>query len=158
MSCERIVETMRDLHGVTLSEGAVVQILERAGRKAEPVAEKIKQQVITGGVIKSDETSARVEGRNWRQWVFISEAGIYHTIVPTRSAAEIETVMGQLCVEAWVCDYFGAQLKALPESFNSAWRINCAICNGCSTLILKNSGRARCKSCFARPSICAIGL
>jgi transposase len=33
MSWERIVETMRDLHGVTLSEGAVVQILERAGER-----------------------------------------------------------------------------------------------------------------------------
>jgi transposase len=117
MSCERIVETMRDLHGVNLSEGAVVQILERAGRKAEPVAEKIKQQVISGRVIKSDETSARVEGRNWWQWVFISEAGVYHTIVPTRSAAEIATVMGQLCVEAWVCDCFGAQLKAPAKVF-----------------------------------------
>lgn len=112
LSYERIVETMRDLHGVTLSEGAVAQILERAGQKAEPVAETIKEQVITGKVIKSDETSARVEGRNWWQWVFISEAGVYHTIVPTRSAAQITTVMGEACVQAWVCDCYGAQLKA----------------------------------------------
>jgi transposase len=117
LSYKRIVETMRDLHGVTLSEGAVAQILERAGRKAEPVAEAIKQQVITGRVIKSDETSARVAGRNWWQWVFISDDGVYHTIVPTRSAAEITTVMGSLCVEAWVCDCFGAQLKAPAKVF-----------------------------------------
>ena len=64
LSYERILETMSDLHGATLSEGAVAQILERAGRKAEPAPEAIKQQVITGRVIKSDETSARVEGRN----------------------------------------------------------------------------------------------
>jgi transposase len=117
LSYERIVETMRDLHGVYLSEGAVAQILERAGQKAEPVAEKIKQQVITGQVIKSDETSARVEGRNWWQWVFISDAGVYHTIVPTRGASEIATVMGNLCVEAWVCDCFGSQLKAPAKVF-----------------------------------------
>jgi transposase len=117
LSYERIVETMRDLHGVNLSEGAVARILERAGQKAAPVAETIKEQIIKDQVIKSDETSARVEGRNWWQWVFIGDSGIYHTIVPTRSAAEIETVMGKLRVEAWVCDCYGAQLKAPAEIF-----------------------------------------
>jgi transposase len=117
LSTERLVETMRDLHGVELSEGAVVAILERAGEKAQPVAEKIKEQVITGKVVKSDETSARVKAKNWWQWVFISDAGVYHTIVPTRSAAEIETVMGSLCVEVWVCDCYGSQLKAPANVF-----------------------------------------
>jgi len=78
LSCERIVQTMRDLHGVTLSEGAVSSILKRAGRQAAPVAEAIKQQVITGRVTRSDETRARVEARNWWQWVFLSEHGVYH--------------------------------------------------------------------------------
>ena len=112
LSYERIVETMRDLQGVNLSEGAVARILERAGQNAAPAAETIKEQVIKDQVIKSDETSARVEGRNWWQWVFIGDSDVYHTIVPTRSASEIATVMGQLCVEAWVCDCYGAQLKA----------------------------------------------
>jgi transposase len=117
LSYERIVETMRDLHGVILSEGAVAQIIERAGQKAAPAAETIKEQIIKNQVIKSDETSARVEGRNWWQWVFIGDSGVYHTIVPTRSASEIATVMGQLCVEAWVCDCYGAQLKAPARVF-----------------------------------------
>jgi len=117
LSYERIVETMRDIHGVNLSEGAVAQILERAGQKAAPVAETIKEQIIKDQVIKSDETSARVEGRNWRQWVFIGDSGVYHTIVPTRSASEIATVMGRSRVEAWVCDCYGAQLKAPARIF-----------------------------------------
>jgi transposase len=117
LSYERIVETMRDLHGVMLSEGAVAQIIERAGQKAAPVAENVKEQIIKDQVIKSDETSARVEGGNWWHWVFIGDSGVYHTIVPTRSASEIETVMGQLCVEAWVCDCYGAQLKAPARVF-----------------------------------------
>jgi transposase len=117
LSCERIVETMRDLHGVELSEGAVVAILKRAGKKAPPVAKKIKEQVIAGKVVKSDETSARVKAKNWWHWVYISDAGIYHTIVPTRSAAEIDTVMGSLCVEVWVCDCYSSQLKAPAKVF-----------------------------------------
>lgn len=117
LSYERTVETMRDLHGVNLSEGAIASILERAGEKAQPVAEAIKEQVITGEVIRSDETSARVKAKNWWQWVFISEQGVYHTIVPTRSFAEIAEVMGQLAARAWVSDCYGAQLKAPAEVF-----------------------------------------
>lgn len=117
LSYERIVETMRDLHGVSLSEGAIAAILQRAGEKAQPVATVIKEQVITGQVIRSDETSARVKAKNWWQWVFISENGVYHTIAPTRSAAEIAEVMGQLAVKVWVCDCYGAQLKAPAEIF-----------------------------------------
>lgn len=117
LSYERIVATMRELHGVTLSEGAVAQILHRAGQNANLVAETIKQQVITDTVIKSDETSARVQGRTWWHWVFLSASGVYHTLVPSRSAQEIATVMGQQCVEAWVCDCFGAQLKAPAQVF-----------------------------------------
>jgi transposase len=117
LSYERIVETMRDLHGVNLSEGAIASILQRAGEKAQPVAEAIKEQVIRGQVIRSDETSARVKARNWWPWVFISEHGVYHTIVPTRSFAEISTVLGQLTVKAWVSDCFGAQLKTPAEVF-----------------------------------------
>src|SRR5262249_12298491 len=47
----------------------------------------------------------------------ISENGVYHTIVPTRSAAEITEVVGQLAVKAWVSDCFSAQLKAPAEVF-----------------------------------------
>lgn len=117
LSYERIVETMRALHGVSLSEGAIASILQRAGEKAQPVAEAIKEQVIAGEVLRSDETSARVKARNWWQWVFISEHGVYHTIVPTRSFAEIAEVMGELAVKAWVSDCYGAQLKAPAEVF-----------------------------------------
>ena len=117
LSYERTARTMRDLHGVNLSEGAIASILQRAGEKAQPVAQAIKEQVIQGEVIRSDETSARVKARNWWQWVFISERGVYHTIVPTRSAAEISEVMGQLAVKAWVSDCYAAQLKAPAEVF-----------------------------------------
>ena len=117
LSVGRIVETMRALHGLTIREGTVVAILRRAGETAAPIAKTIKEQVIAGEVIRSDETSARVKGRNWWQWVFLSEAGVYHTIAPTRSAAEITEVMGQLTAQAWVSDCFSAQLKAPAKVF-----------------------------------------
>ena len=117
LSYERIVGTLRDLYGVELSEGGIAAILRRAGEFAKPVAEQIKERVIADRVIKSDETSARVKGRNWWQWVFVGLSGIYHHIGPTRSAAEIQTVLGKRTVEKWVCDCFTAQLKAPAKEF-----------------------------------------
>jgi transposase len=118
LSYERIVATMRDLYGVELSEGGIAAILRRAGEYARPIAEQIKERVIADKVIKSDETSARVKGRNWWQWVFVGLSGVYHHIGPTRSAAEIEAVLGEdRTVETWVCDCFSAQLKAPAKEF-----------------------------------------
>lgn len=117
LSYERIVQTMRERYSVEISEGAIDSIIQRTYKKALPIAETIKERVIRGEVIRSDETSARVKARNWWQWVFISEHGVYHTIVKTRSFAEIETVLGQLAVKIWVSDCYGAQLKTPAEVF-----------------------------------------
>ncbi|HZF40600.1 MAG TPA: IS66 family transposase [Blastocatellia bacterium] len=117
LSYERIVATMRDLYGVDLSEGGIAAMLRRAGECAKPVAEQIKEQVSASRVIKSDETSARVKGRNWWQWVFVGLSRAYHHIGPTRSAAEIRAVLGDRRVEKWVSDCFTAQLKAPAKEF-----------------------------------------
>jgi transposase len=117
LSYARTVETLRDLCGLNLSEGGVGAILERAGQLAAPVAEQLKAQVITSPVIKSDETSARVAGRNHWQWVFIGTEAVYHYLAASRSAEVIHTVMGELEAEVWVCDCFSAQLKAPAKVF-----------------------------------------
>ena len=117
LSDERIVATMRQLYQVELSEGGIAAILRRAGEQAALEAEKIRRQVITDRVIKSDETSARVKARNWWQWVFIGSSGIYHHLAPTRSAAAIRAVFGEHSVEQWVSDCFTAQLKAPAQAF-----------------------------------------
>jgi transposase len=64
LSYERVTQVMDDLCGVELSEGGVACILERAGEAAQPPAAQIGQQVQQSEVIGSDETSARVQGRN----------------------------------------------------------------------------------------------
>ena len=63
-------------------------------------------------VIGSDETSARVAGRTWWQWVFRSVVGVYFLIRASRGAKVIEEVMGKQQAECWVSDCLSAQLKA----------------------------------------------
>ncbi len=117
LSYERIIQTLKELFGLDVSEGGVAAILARAGERAEVSATALRQQVIASPVIKSDETSARVEGRNFWHWVFIGASAVYHQIVPRRNAKVIEDLMGEAEANVWVCDCFSAQLKAPTRSF-----------------------------------------
>jgi transposase len=115
LSYERLTHLCRDLFGVEVSEGGAAAILRRAGAAAQPVAAAIGAQVSQSPVIGSDETSARVAGRNWWQWVFLSVVGVYYLIRPSRAAKVIAEVMGEQRAQCWVCDCFSAQLKAPAE-------------------------------------------
>jgi transposase len=117
LSYERIVQTLRELFGIELSEGGIAAIIARAGQRAAAAAAEIKEQVISSPVIKSDETSARVGGRNFWHWVFIGASAVYHQIVARRNAKVIEDLMEEARAEAWVCDCFGTQLKAPARVF-----------------------------------------
>jgi transposase len=112
LSYERVTQLCQDLFSVAISEGGASALLQRAGAAAQPVAKEIGTQVAQRAVIGSDETSARVAGRTWWQWVFRSAVGVYFLIRASRGAKVIEEVMGQQQAECWVSDCLSAQLKA----------------------------------------------
>jgi len=116
LSVERIVEVMRELHGVELSEGGVVAILRRGGGAAQPVAAEIAAEVAQSEVIGSDETSVRVKAWNYWHWVFRSVAGVAHIIDRSRGAEVVRKFMGAKRAECWVSDCLGAQLSAPAEN------------------------------------------
>jgi transposase len=112
MGFERLQTVLADVLGVNLSEGGAVAILERAGIAAQPEAEAIGDRVRQSPVIGSDETSARVNGRNQWEWVFLSAAGEYHVIQPSRGQAVIDEFMGDHRAEVWQSDCWKPQLNA----------------------------------------------
>jgi transposase len=109
---ERVRQVCEEIFGVTLSKGGAVSIVERAGKAAESKTEAIGEQVRQSKVIGSDETSARVHGRNWWEWVFVGANCEYHLIVPSRGQDVIEKFMRACRAEVWVCDCWKAQLNA----------------------------------------------
>lgn len=117
LSYKRTRHALHDLFGVTLSEGGEACILARAGHAAAPVAENLRQQVQTSPVIGSDETGARIDGRTWWEWVFVSPTVIYHTIQPKRNRAVIPQVMGTAQAHVWISDCWQPQLQAPREYF-----------------------------------------
>ena len=116
-SYERIVQALRELFGLEISEGGVATIIARAGKLAADCAAEIRQAVISSSIIQSDETSARVKGRNHWHWVFLSQSGAYHQIVPRRNAKVIRDLMGEAVTDVWVSDCFSAQMNAPAKNF-----------------------------------------
>lgn len=109
---ERLVQLCSEIFNLSLSEGGAVSIVQRAGKAAGVEAEALGEQVRQSKVIGSDETSARVHGRNWWQWVFIGGNTEYHLILPSRGYDVIQTFMRASKAEVWVSDCWKAQLNA----------------------------------------------
>jgi len=112
MGFERTQTVLQDVLDIPISEGGAVAIIERAGEAAQPEAEAIGEQVRQSQVIGSDETSARVNGRNWWEWVFQSPAGEYHLIVPSRGQTVIDAFMREARAQVWNSDCWKPQLNA----------------------------------------------
>jgi transposase len=112
MSYVRTQSAMRDLHGVEISEGGIDKIMQRTGVKAIEAVKPIEQAVRKSAVIHSDETSSRVDGNTFWQWVFGSASAVLHIIRFNRSFDVIQDLMREHQAEVWVCDCYGAQMKA----------------------------------------------
>ena len=79
---ERLATLMDELFGLSISEGAISNILARAREPLLVATAAIEKVVIASPVVCSDETSARVSGKNWWEWVFIGTLAVLHVIQP----------------------------------------------------------------------------
>lgn len=112
MSYKRTKIALHDLHGTEISQGGIDRIMQRVRIKANEAAKPIEKTVRESGVINSDETSSRVEGDNWWEWVFCTKTAILHVIRANRSSDVIKDVMGDNKADIWGSDCYSAQLQA----------------------------------------------
>jgi len=89
-----------------------VEAVGRLGQMLLPAAEAIAADVRTAPVIGSDETSARVDGVNWWEWVFQTPTATYHTIQRRRNTAVVLAFLNGVQPQAWVSDLWKPQLAA----------------------------------------------
>lgn len=106
---ERLAQLLDEVFGVTISEGAIANLLARAEAPLTVAATTIAQEVRNAKVVASDETSARVGGKTWWQWVLLSSTAVYHVIAAHRSAAVVSDFLGGAIPEVWVADRYAAQ-------------------------------------------------
>jgi transposase len=101
---ERLARLLAEGFGLTISEGAIANILARA--EAPLLAAAVRASAVVG----SDETSARVGGKTWWQWVLLSSTAICHVIADTRAASVVTAFMDGAQPQVWVADRYGGQL------------------------------------------------
>ncbi|MCA1696461.1 MAG: transposase, partial [Actinobacteria bacterium] len=125
---ERLARLLAEVFGLTLSavfrgakspEGAIANILARAEAPLLAATAPIAEAVRASPVVGCDETSARVAGQTWWQWVLLGSTAVYHLIADTRAAAVVTAFRAAAVVTAfldgarpqvWVADRYGGQL------------------------------------------------
>ncbi len=111
LSYVRTQAILRDLLGLDISLGALVNVVKRASGTFHDAAQAILTDIRARGVIGSDETGMRVDGQTAWVWTLQTPTSAYYTIEPTRGAVVLERLMGDTVPMVWVSDLAKAQLK-----------------------------------------------
>ena len=70
LSYGRIVLAMKNLYGISMSEGTVDTIIKRSSKYSQVELEKIKQQLTKSDIVGIDETGCKVNGQRYWHWAF----------------------------------------------------------------------------------------
>ena len=99
---------IRDLYGIELSEGSVVNVEERAANALDPVYERIHHFVVQKAIARyMDETSWRNSGKRRYVWLATSPLAAYYRIDPCRSQEAFFKVVGTHLSVPSVTDRYG---------------------------------------------------
>jgi transposase len=109
LSYERLRFTLRDLFGLSVSEGALMNMFNRAAPRFEIEAEKARAILRAARVVASDETGVRIEGTNAQHWVFHCRDAVVHEPDYSRAARVVTDMMGAHKPEVWISDRYSAQ-------------------------------------------------
>jgi transposase len=106
----RLSDVLKDLFGLDISEGALVNIL---GDSREPFAVQtslIKARLRAGTALASDETGLRVGKANWWLWVFHHGDSAIFVADAHRSKAVVEAFLGEWRPDCWISDRLASQM------------------------------------------------
>ena len=106
----RLVILLRDLFGLEISEGALVNILDDSRPAFSAQTSAIKARLLSGTALASDETGVRVGKANWWLWAFHHAEDAAFVIDPHRSKAVVKTFLGQWRPDFWLSDRLGSQM------------------------------------------------
>jgi transposase len=107
---ERLARLMSDLLGLEISEGALANMLEASGDAFARQRSLIRDRLLSGTILQSDETSARVGNKTWWTWVFHNGDSACFLIRPSRGKAVVGEFLGAVRPDFWVSDRLGAQM------------------------------------------------
>jgi len=102
LSYERLRGMFRDAFGLSVSEGALMNMFIRSHPRFEIEAEKAKAVLRAAKVVASDETGVRIEGTNACHWVFHCKDAVVHQPDHSRAARVVVETMDGHVPEVWI--------------------------------------------------------
>jgi transposase len=105
----RLTGVMRDLLGLEISEGALVNILKASREPFAKQTSLLKQKLLSGTALACDETSMRVGKANWWLWVFHDGDTAVFVTDPHRSKEVVKAFLGDWRPDYWISDRLGSQ-------------------------------------------------
>ena len=117
ISYGRMHQMLGEVFGLAMSQGAIANLLSRVKAQLQSEVDGILEVLRSARLVGSDETSARVNGKNQWEWVFQNEQVCFHLIRPSRGGDVIGEVMADHRPQVWVSDLFSAQKTHPGESW-----------------------------------------
>lgn len=114
---KRMTQMLTDVFRISLSEGTVRNILNRSARRAMPVYNQIKMNILKAFVVGSDETGAKVNGLKWWVWIWQTITDTFIAISKSRGYEAILNLFENGFENAvLVSDRWAAQLKTVAHN------------------------------------------
>jgi len=110
IALERLSKLLRDLFGITISEGALVNMFKKSTQAFARQTQAIRARLLSGTALESDETSIRVGKKNNWLWTFHHQQDACFVIAPSRSKTVVEQFLDGHRPDFWVSDRYGAQM------------------------------------------------
>jgi transposase len=110
VSFERLSQLFSQVFGVSISEGALVNLISASRDAFARQGELIRQDLFSSDVMASDETTQRVGKKNWWLWVFHHAASAVFKLKPSRGKDVVEDFLGEHRPSYWISDRFSSQM------------------------------------------------
>lgn len=107
---ERLATLLSDILGLEISEGALVNMLAASREAFAAQTDAIRQRLLSGTALQSDETGLRVGKTNWWLWVFHHGDSAVFVAEPSRAKKVVEDFLGDFRPDYWVSDRYGGQM------------------------------------------------
>ena len=110
ISFQRLARLLSDMLGLEISEGALVNMLTVAKDSFETARSSIRDRLLAGTVLASDETGLRVGKKNWWLWVFQHADSAVFIADPSRAKTVASEFLGAFRPDYWLSDRYGGQM------------------------------------------------
>lgn len=106
---KRLARLLHDLYGLTISEGALINMLNTAVEAFAAQTSRIRARLLSSSVLESDETGLRVGKRNYWLWVIHHKDSAVFLADPTRAKRVLGDFLGEYRPDFWISDRYGGQ-------------------------------------------------